>query len=59
MVNQPEPSEIRPSAKVDFLNIKPHMDEAVRCGASTEDGEASAGDWRWGSPRCKPFGHTS
>ena len=28
------------------------MDEAVRCGASTEDGEASAGDWRWGSPRC-------
>ncbi|WP_414589179.1 hypothetical protein [Scytonema sp. PCC 10023] len=26
--------------------------EPVRCGASTEDGEASAGDWRWGSPRC-------
>ncbi|KAB8316503.1 hypothetical protein SD81_025245 [Tolypothrix campylonemoides VB511288] len=22
---------------------------------SATDGEASAGDWRWGSPRCKPY----
>ncbi|WP_143172962.1 hypothetical protein [Scytonema sp. HK-05] len=25
---------------------------AVRCGASTEGGFPSAGNWRWGSPRC-------